>query len=209
MIKAPEIKVLCVDDHPLIREGIGYMLEGELDLTLVGTAHNGLDAIDKFDRLRPDVTIMDLRLPDLHGADVIRRIRAKHPTAKIIALTTFASDVQAVRALRAGAISYLLKSALRTELINAIRATYAGERRISAEVAENITAYLVAETLSDREVEVLQAVSVGFSNKAVAVELRVSEETVRAHLKSVFSKLGATDRTQAVVIAMRRGYIAI
>ena len=202
-------KVLCVDDHPLIREGIGFMLEGEVDLTLVGTAHCGADALCKFDQLRPDVTIMDLRLPDIDGAHVIRRLCDRYPTAKIIALTTFASDVQALRALRAGAVSYLLKSALRTELVSAIRATHAGERRISPEVAENIAAYLMADPLSDREVEVIQAVSAGCSNKAVAAALRVSEETVRAHLKSVFAKLGATDRTQAVVIAMRRGYIAV
>jgi DNA-binding NarL/FixJ family response regulator len=208
-VSLPTIKVLCVDDHALIREGVGYMLEFEQDLTLVGTAHCGADALEKFDLLRPDVTIMDLRLPDMHGSDVIRRIREKHPTAKIIALTTFASDVQAVRALRSGAVSYLLKSALRTELLTAIRATFAGERKISAEVAENIAAYLLTDPLSEREVEVLQAVSAGCSNKAVAAELRVSEETVRAHMKSAFVKLGAADRTQAVVIAMRRGYIAV
>ena len=203
------IRVLCVDDHPLIREGVGFMLEGEVDLALVGTAQSGAEALCKFDQLRPDVTIMDLRLPDTHGSDIIRRIRNKHPTAKIIALTTFASDVQAVGALRAGAVSYLLKGALRTELIDAIRATYAGERRISPEVAHNIATYLITDPLSEREVEVLQAVSAGRSNKAVAAVLRVSEETVRAHLKSVFSKLGAKDRTHAVVIAMRRGYIAM
>ena len=205
----PPIRVLCVDDHPLIREGVGLMLESEADLELVGTAHCGADALCKFDKLRPDVTIMDLRLPDIHGSDVIRRIRDKHPTAKIIALTTFACDVQALRALRAGAISYLLKGALRTELISALRATYAGDRRISPEVAENIATYLTTDSLSEREIEVLEAVSAGCSNKAVATTLRVSEETVRAHLKSVFSKLGATDRTHAVVIAMRRGYIAM
>ena len=205
----PPIKVLCVDDHPLIREGIGYMLEGEPGLLLAGAAVSGAEAIRQFDLLRPNVTIMDLRLPDMHGADVIQRIRAKYPAAKIIALTTFASDVQAIRALRAGATSYLLKSALRMELVSAIRATNEGERRISAEVAENIAAHLIAEPLSEREVQVIQAVSAGCSNKAVARELRVSEETVRAHLKSVFVKLGAADRTHAVVIAMRRGYIAV
>ncbi len=205
----PPIKVLCVDDHPLIQEGIGFMLESEPDLRLVGTAYRGVDALSKFDQLRPDVTIMDLRLPDIHGSDVIRCICKRYPTAKIIALTTFASDVQALRALRAGAVSYLLKSALRSELVSAIRATHAGERRISPEVAENIAAHLIADPLSDREIEVIQAVSAGCSNKAVAAALRVSEETVRAHLKSVFAKLGATDRTHAVVIAMRRGYIAV
>lgn len=203
------ITVLCVDDHTLIREGIAFMLEGESDLKLVGTAHSGEDALLKFDQLRPDVTIMDLRLPDMDGSEVIRRVCQRHPTAKIMALTTFASDVPALHALRAGAISYLLKGALRNELVSAIRATHAGERRISPEVAENIAAYLTADPLSDREIEVIQAVSAGCSNKAVAAALRVSEETVRAHLKSVFAKLEATDRTHAVVIAMRRGYIAV
>lgn len=205
----PSIRVLCVDDHALIREGIAYMLESEPDLSLVGTANSGADALRQYELLRPDVTIMDLRLPDIHGSDVVRRICEKHRTAKIIALTTFSSDVQAVRALRAGAVSYLLKSALRTELLTAVRATHLGERKISAEVADNIAAYLLTAPLSEREVEVLQAVSAGCSNKAVATELRVSEETVRAHMKSAFAKLGATDRTQAVVIAMRRGYIAV
>ena len=209
MMITAQIRVLCVDDHPLIREGIGYMLEREKDLLLVDTASGGYDAIEKFDRHRPDVTLLDLRLPDLHGSEVISRIRQQYPTAKIIALTTYASDVQALRALRAGAMGYLLKSALRTELLTAIRAVHMGERKISPEVAQSITENLTAETLSQREIEVLQAVSIGCSNKAVAKQLHVSEETIRAHLKSIFTKLGAHDRTEAVVLAVRRGYIVV
>ncbi len=205
----PTITVLCVDDHAMIREGIGNMLDGEPDLRLVATATNGREALQQYAEHRPDVTLMDLRLPDCHGVDVIRQLRNKHAQAKIIALTTYSGDVQALRALRAGATGYLLKSALRTELLTTIRAVQAGERRISPEVATNISEHLTTEPLSEREIEVLRAVSTGRSNKAVAASFRLSEETIRVHLKNIFVKLGASDRTHAVVIAIRRGYILL
>lgn len=201
------IKVLCVDDHPLIRDGIGLMLEGEETLQLTATATCGREALEKFAQHRPDITLMDLRLPDCHGADVIAQLRQQHCDARIVALTTYAGDVQAVRALRAGAMGYLLKSTLRTELITTIHAVYAGQRKISPEVAANISEYIATEPLTEREVEVLRGASAGHANKAIAKELHVSEETIRSHLKNVFVKLGATDRTNAVVIAMRRGYL--
>ena len=201
------IKVFCVDDHPLIRDGIGLMLEGEEALQLTATANCGREALVKFEQHRPDITLMDLRLPDCHGADVIAQLRQKHRDARIIALTTYAGDAQAVRALRAGAMGYLLKSTLRTELITTIHAVHAGQRKISPEVAANISEYIATEPLSNREVQVLRGASVGHINKAIAKELNLSEETVRVHLKNIFVKLGATDRTHAVVIAMRRGYL--
>lgn len=185
------------------------MLEGESDLNLVATAGSGQDAIMQFTLHRPAVTLMDLRLPDCDGADIIKEIRSKYVGAKIVALTTYAGDVPALRALRAGAMGYLLKSALRTELLTTVRAVHAGERTVSPEVAANISEYLLAERLSDREVEVLNAVAAGRSNKAVAKDLLLSEETIRVHLKNTFVKLGARDRTHAVVIAMRRGYLSI
>jgi DNA-binding NarL/FixJ family response regulator len=203
------ITILCVDDHPLIREGIGNMLDGQPDIRLVAIATNGREALEQYSEHRPNVTLMDLRLPDCHGADVIEKLRSRHAHAKIIALTTYAGDVQALRALRAGAMGYLLKSALRTELLTTIRAVQAGKRHISPEVEANISEHLTAEPLSEREVEVLRAVSAGRSNKAVASYLRLSEETIRVHLKNVFVKLSASDRTHAVVIAIRRGYILL
>ena len=208
-MSAPAITILCVDDHPMIREGIGNMLDGEPDLRLVATATNGREALQQYAEYRPDVTLMDLRLPDCHGVEVIRQLRSTHAQAKIIALTTYSGDVQALQALRAGARGYLLKSALRTELLTTIRAVQAGERHISHEVATNISEHLTTEPLSEREVEVLRAVSTGRSNKAVAVYFRLSEETIRVHLKNIFVKLGASDRTHAVVIAIRRGYILL
>lgn len=203
------IRVLCVDDHPLILEGIGNMLECESDLQLVATASSGQDALAQFTRHRPDITLMDIRLPDRDGADIIQELRNQYCGAKIVALTTYPGDVPALRALRAGAMGYLLKSALRTELVNTIRAIYAGERKVSPEVAANIAEYLLADHLSEREIEVLHAVSGGRSNKGVAKDLQLSEETIRVHLKNTFAKLGAYDRTHAVVIAMRRGYIRV
>lgn len=201
------IKVLCVDDHPLIREGIRVILEGEETLQLTATASCGREALAKFDQHRPDVTLMDLRLPDLHGAEVIARLRQKHCDARIVALTTYPGDVQAMRALRAGAMGYLLKSTLRTELITTIHAVHAGQRRISPEVAADISEHIATKPLSEREVEVLLGASAGHTNKVIAGALHLSQETVQAHLKNIFVKLGAADRTQAVVIAMRRGYL--
>jgi DNA-binding NarL/FixJ family response regulator len=203
------IRVLCVDDHPLILEGIGNVLEGESDMQLVATASSGHDALVQYARHRPDVTLMDIRLPDRDGVDVIHELRKKYSGARIVALTTYAGDVPALRALRAGAMGYLLKSALRNDLLTTIRAVHAGERKVSPEVAANIAENLLAEYLSEREVEVLHAVAAGLSNKGVARDLRLSEETIRVHLKNTFAKLGAFDRTHAVVIAMRRGYIPL
>lgn len=203
------IKVLCVDDHPLIREGIGLMLEAEETIELVATASCGRDALVKFDQCRPDVTLMDLRLPDLQGSEVIALLCAKYPKALVVALTTYAGDVQAVRAMRAGAMGYLLKSTLRTELIDTIRSVYQGQRMITPHVAAQISDHIATKPLSDREVQVLLGASAGHTNRAIGRALDLSHETVQAHLRSIFGKLGATDRTHAVVIAMRRGYLTV
>ena len=203
------IRILCVDDHPVVRNGIASMLEGQDRFRLAATAASGAEAIAKFQEHRPDVTLMDLRLPDMNGSEVIFRIRERWCQAHIIALTTYAGDFQAQRAMKAGAMGYLLKSTLRTELFDTIEAVHAGRRRITQEVAANMSEYLLVDALTEREVQILKGVSCGSGNKEIAVELKISEETVRGHLKNVFLKLRANDRTHAVVIAVQRGILAI
>lgn len=203
------IRVLCVDDHPLLRDGIGAILETQSDITLVGEASNGLEAIEQYRTLRPDVTLMDLQMPDMDGLQAIEAIRREEPRALILVLTTYDGDVQAVRALKAGASAYLLKASLRHELLGAIRAVWRGQRHISPEVAQQIALHAAQDPLSAREVAVLDLVADGKSNKEIARHLLVSEETVKAHLRSVFLKLNVTDRTQAVTVAVRRGVIVL
>jgi len=199
------IRLLVVDDHPLLREGIAGVLEGEDDLQLVAEAADGDEAVAAFRRHRPDVTLMDLQMPRCGGVDAIIAIRAEFPDARIIVLTTYAGDVQALRALQAGAQGYLLKSSLRKELVDTVRGAMAGRRRIAAEVAGEIAAHAGDTPLSAREIEILRGVAAGNSNKIVAAQLGISEETVKAHMKSILAKLGANDRTHAVTIGLRRG----
>jgi DNA-binding NarL/FixJ family response regulator len=205
----PKIRVLVVDDHPVLRDGVAAILENQVDMMMVGEARNGSEAIDRFRELRPDVTLMDLQMPGMNGVDAIAGIRSEHPVARIIVLTTYAGDVQAVRALKAGAVGYLLKSSLRTELIDAIHNVHRGQRHVHRDVADEIALHVVDEALTDREVAVLRLVSIGKANKQVASELGLSEETVKGHLKSIFSKLDVADRTHAVTVAARRGIIEL
>jgi DNA-binding NarL/FixJ family response regulator len=203
------IRVLCVDDHPVVRDGIALMLEREDRLQLVATADRACDAMAKFNAFRPDVTIMDLKLPDRSGIEVIEEIRRDHGKARIIALTTYAGDVQASRALRAGAMGYLLKSSLRTELVDTIHAVHGGQRRICPEVAANISEHITSESLTEREIEVLRALCLGHDNAGIASNLGISKGTVRGHVKCLYQKLHAHDRTHAITIAIQRGFIGL
>ena len=203
------IRILTVDDHQLLREGIGVVLDGQTDMTLVGQAGNGLEAIESYRRLRPDVTLMDLRMPDMSGIEAISAIRTEFPNARIIVLTTYAGDVQAAAALRAGAAGYLLKSLVRKELIETIRAVHSGKRRVPAEIATEIAEHVADDALTVREIEVLRRVAAGKSNKLIAAELEISEGTVKTHMKSILPKLDASDRTHAVTIALKRGILDI
>src|SRR6266404_2493039 len=201
------IRILTVDDHPLLREGIAAILALQSDMQLVGEAEDGTQAIKIFRELRPDVTLMDLQMPILNGVETIARIRKDFPDARIIVLTTYAGDVQALRAMRAGAAGYLLKGALRRDLLDAIRAIHGGRRYLSPEIAQQIALHSSEDGLSEREIGVLRLVALGKANKEIAGELSVSEDTVKAHLKSIFAKLNVGDRTQAVTLALKRGII--
>ncbi len=201
------IRILVVDDHPVLRDGVAAILENQTDMMMVGEARDGGEAVERYRALRPDVTLMDLQMPGMNGVDAIIAIRAEDPAARIIVLTTYAGDVQAVRALKAGATGYLLKSSLRTELMDAIRNVHRGQRHVHRDVADEIALHVVDETLSEREIAILRLVSIGKANKQIASELGVSEETVKGHLKSIFSKLDVADRTHAVTVAARRGII--
>ena len=203
------IEVLSVDDHPLVREGIAAILEAEPDLRLVAEATNGRDAIQSFRKHRPDVTLMDLCMPDVGGTEAIARIRSEFPTARIIVLTNYAGDARVMGALKAGASGYLLKHTLRRELLDAIRAVHAGLRRIPAEIATVIAEHAGDEALTARELDVLRQVAAGRSNKAIATDLEISESTVKAHLKAILAKLDADTRTHGVMIAVKRGIIRI
>jgi len=201
------IRILTVDDHQLLREGIAAVLEGQEDMTLVGEAGSGREAIESFRQLRPDVTLMDLRMPDMSGIEAITAIRAEFPNARIIVLTTYTGDVQAAAALRAGAAGYLLKNLVRKELIETIRAVHVGKRRVPPEIATEIAEHVADDALTERELEVLRAVAAGKSNKLIAAELDISEGTVKTHMKSILPKLDASDRTHAVMIALKRGIL--
>jgi DNA-binding NarL/FixJ family response regulator len=203
------ISVLVVDDHPVLREGVAAVLQRQDDMRLAGEAENGAEAIARFRELKPDVVLMDLQMPGLSGVETILAIRAEAPAARIVVLTTYDGDVQAFKAMKAGASAYLLKSSLRKELIDTIRDVHAGRRRISPEMAEKVAVHSVDDRLSEREVELLRLVAEGHTNKQIARDLSISEETVKAHLKSIFGKLDVADRTHAVTVALRRGIITI
>jgi DNA-binding NarL/FixJ family response regulator len=204
-----QIRILCVDDHPLMRAGINMVLDSQPDMRVVALASNGREAIKCFGEHRPDVTLMDLRLPDMSGIDAMIAIQTKFAEARIIILTTFEGDTEIQRALAAGARSYILKSMPCDELADTIRQVRAGKKRIPPQVAAQLAEHLSDETLTEREVEVLRHVSAGESNKIIADELALSEHTVKGHLKNILAKLGASDRTQAVTIALRRGLLQV
>lgn len=203
------IRIFAVDDHQLLLEGIAAVLSEQPNMALVGQAGSGQEAIEGFRRLRPDVTLMDLRMPDMSGIQAIAAIRAEFPSARIIVLTTYPGDAQAAAALRAGAAGYLLKSLVRKELIETIRAVHAGKRRILPEIAAEIAEHVADDALTERELEVLRRVAAGKSNKLIAAELDISEGTVKTHMKSILPKLDASDRTHAVTIAIKRGILDI
>ena len=193
----------------MLREGIAAVLANEPDMSLIAEASNGLEAIEQFRTHRPDVTLMDVQMPEVNGIDAILKIREEFPDARIIVLTTYTGDAQAARAFKAGASGYLLKNMVRKELIDTIRMVHAGKKKIPAEIAVEIAQHHSDDALTEREMEVLRGVAAGNANKMVAQLLNISEETVKAHMKSILSKLGANDRTHAVTIALRRGIIEI
>jgi DNA-binding NarL/FixJ family response regulator len=201
------IRVLCVDDHPLLREGVTALLASQPDMTLVAEASNGREAIEEFRKHRPDVTLMDLQMPELNGVDAMIAICAEFPAARIIVLTTYTGDVQVMRALKAGARAYLLKGLLRKELLETIRLVHAGQKRILPEVATELAEHATDDALSSREIEVLSLIAGGNANKEIAAQLSITEETVKGHIKNILAKLGASGRTHAVTIGLKRGII--
>lgn len=204
-----QIRILCVDDHPLMREGIAAIIRNEPDMVLVAEASNGREAIQGYREHRPDIALMDLRLPDISGIDAVIAIRTEYPSAKVIMLTTFEGDSEIQRALEAGAQGYMLKSMPRKQLVEMIRRVHAGRKHIPPEVAAHLAEHLGEETLSKREVEVLDKVAGGNRNSDIAALLFISEETVKGHIKHIMEKLGASDRTEAVAIGVRRGIIQL
>lgn len=207
MTKSDQIRVFSVDDHPLLREGISMIINSQPDMSMVGQAASASDAIEQFRKIRPDVTLMDLRLPDRNGIDTMISILAEFPDARVIMLTTFEGDAEIDRALESGARGYLLKSMPPKELVEVIRQVHAGKKRIPAQVAAHLAEHISDEPLTEREIEVLGQIAGGNRNRDIADKLSISEETVKVHIKHIMDKLGANDRTQAVAIGLRRGII--
>jgi DNA-binding NarL/FixJ family response regulator len=207
MNEQEQIRIFCVDDHPLLRQGIAAIINNQSDMQLVAEAANGREAIQMYREHKPDVTLMDLRLPDISGIDSLIAIRTEFPEARIIMLTTFEGDIEIQRSLEAGARGYLLKSMPPNELVEVIRQVNAGKKRIPAELAAQLAEHMGDEALTEREIEVLQHIARGNRNRDIAKQLFISEETVKVHIKHIMEKLRASDRTQAVAIAVRRGII--
>jgi DNA-binding NarL/FixJ family response regulator len=204
---AAQIRILAVDDHVLVREGIAVLVSTERDLTLVAEASNGREAVQQFRAQRPDITLMDLQMPEINGLDAIIAIRGEFPDAKIIVLTTYKGDVQILRALKAGAQGYLLKSTFHKELLDTIRAVHAGKKALSPEASYEIAEHAMDDALTPAEVNVLRLIAAGNANKQIADQLSITEETVKGRVKNILSKLGANDRTQAAMIGLKRGII--
>jgi DNA-binding NarL/FixJ family response regulator len=202
------IRVMAADDHPLLREGIAAVIREQEDMVMVAEAATGREAIEGFRDHRPDILLMDLQMPELDGVEAIAAIRNEFPQARIIVLTTYSGDVRALRAIKAGALGYLLKGMIRRELLDTIRSVHAGLKRIPAEIALEIAEHVSQDELTDREMDVLKQVATGKANKEIGVQLGISEETVKSHMRNILAKLGANDRTHAAMIAVRRGIIA-
>lgn len=203
------IRILAVDDHPVFRQGIAGLIEGQADMTLVGEASNGREAIQQFRAQRPDVTLMDLQMPDMNGLDAIIAIRNEFPQARIVVLTTYTGDIQVLRALKAGAQGYLLKNLLHKELLQTIRAVHAGKKALSPEASHEIASHATDDALTPAEVAVLRLIAAGNANKQISYQLSISEETVKSRVKNILSKLGANDRTHAAMIGLKRGIIEL
>ena len=204
-----QIRIMTVDDHPVLRQGIAALIADQPDMTLVAEGTNGREAIQQFRAHRPDVTLMDLQMPEMNGLDAMIAIRGEFPEARIIVLTTYTGDVQARRALQAGARAYLLKNSLHKELLDTIRAVHAGRKNLSPEVSFELAEHVAEDSLSPLEVRVLRLIAEGNSNKEIAARLSVSEESVKGHVRNILSKLGANDRTHAAMIGVKRGIIEL
>jgi DNA-binding NarL/FixJ family response regulator len=204
-----KIRVLTVDDHPIVREGIAGLVDIQPDMILVGEASNGRDAVQQFRMHHPDVTLMDLQMPEMNGLDALIAIRNEFPNARVIVLTTYAGDAQILRALKAGAHAYLLKNALHVELLSTIRAVHAGKKTLSPEVSYQVAEHVADDSLTPAEILVLRLIAAGNANKEIADQLSITEETVKSRVKSILSKLGAKDRTHAATIGLRRGFFEL
>ena len=210
MSTAPNlIRILTVDDHPMLREGIAALVASQPDMKMVAEASTGLEALEQFRKHRPDLTLMDLQMPEMDGIEAMVAIRSEFPDARIIVLTTYKGDIQVLRALKAGARAYLLKGLLRKELLETIRAVHAGQKRISPDVAAELADHRLDDALTSREIDVLRLIAGGHANKLIADQLSITEDTVKGHVKNILSKLGASDRTHAVTIALKRGIIEL
>jgi len=203
------IRILSVDDHPMLREGIAALVASQPDMKLVAEASTGREAVEQFRKHKPDLTLMDLQMPEMDGIEAMAAICSEFPEARIIVLTTYKGDVQVLRALKAGARAYLLKGLLRKELLETMRAVHAGQKRIPTEIAAELADHAVDDALTAREVDVLRLIALGNANKLIADQLAITEDTVKGHVKNILSKLGASDRTHAVTIALKRGIIAL
>ena len=204
---SPKIRIVSVDDHPLLRDGIASVIESQPDMDVIAEASNGLEAVELCLQTRPDITLMDIQMPVMNGIDATAAIRRSWPEARIVILTTYKGDVQARRALQAGASGYLLKSMLRRELVDTIRHVHSGKRSVPVEIALDIASRIDEVDLSAREIEVLRLVALGSSNKRVGQLLEIAEDTVKAHMRTILNKIGASDRTHAVTLAIQRGII--
>lgn len=209
MSESSTVRIMCVDDHPLVRKGVAAIINGEPDMELVGEASNGSEAVTRYAELKPDILLMDLRMPQMDGVEATRRIRELDPNAKIIALTSYDGDQDIYRAIEAGIRGYILKEMVHTKVVDAIRTVHSGKRLIPAEVAERLSEYFPQVALTPREVEVLSYVAKGMANKEIAHQLGTAAGTIKMHVQNILAKLGASDRTHAVTIAIERGILHI